>query len=181
MKFNWKISLPIVFFLVLVALLAFGLKNDPRVVPSVLIDKPVPEFTLANLHTGEQVATEAMQGEVWVLNIWASWCAGCLEEHPYLNELSKTDLGVPWSLVGFNYKDTDLEAKAWLNKHEDPYHQIITDPSGRTGIDFGVYGVPETFVIDKKNRIRHKHIGPLTPEDIENTIIPLIKHLAAES
>jgi len=168
---------PLVLFGVLVFFLGRGLKLDPRELPSPLIDKPAPAFALTRLDDpARTVKRDDMLGRVWLLNVWASWCVACREEHPALLAFSKTK-SVP--LVGLNYKDTRPEGLAWLQQFGDPYDMSIFDQNGRVGIDFGVYGVPETFVIDKRGVVRFKHVGPLTPEVIEKRIMPLLKVLNA--
>ena len=167
--------LPLIVFAVLVGFLAVGLKLDPREVPSPLIGKPAPAFSLADLREpGRKVATSDMKGKVWLLNVWASWCVACRIEHPLLVELAGSG-AVP--IYGLNYKDKREDALAWLSKHGDPYRVSLSDTQGLVGIDFGVYGVPETFVIDKTGTIRLKHIGPITPEVLRDTILPLVKKL----
>jgi len=173
-----KFILPLIAFALLVALLFVGLSNDPRRVPSPLVGKPAPAFELPRLQDPNVTfSPEMLKGEVWLLNIWASWCSGCQVEHPVLNELAKQNLV---SIVGFDYKDTNAQAKAWLAKLGNPYRLVVTDQKGLVGFDYGVYGVPETFFIDKKGIIRYKHIGPVSYKDLTEKIIPLIKALKAE-
>jgi cytochrome c biogenesis protein CcmG/thiol:disulfide interchange protein DsbE len=172
-----RFLIPLAVFLVLVAFLAIGLKLNPREVPSPLIDKPAPAFQLARLDDPAQTVTLAdLRGQVWLLNVWASWCVACLQEHPLLVEFSRAGT-VP--IYGLNYKDKPDAAAAWLGKHGNPYTLSIVDADGRVGIDYGVYGVPETFVIDKQGVIRFKHIGPVTPEVLNDTILPLVRRLNA--
>jgi cytochrome c biogenesis protein CcmG/thiol:disulfide interchange protein DsbE len=168
--------LPLGIFLVLVAFLAVGLRLNPREVPSPLIGKPAPAFRLAQLHAPEKnFAPEDLRGQVWLLNVWASWCVSCRAEHPVLLDLARRNL-VP--IVGLNHKDDRAEGTRWLNEHGgDPYLLSAYDRDGRAGIDYGVYGVPETFLIDKAGVIRLKHIGPVTPEALERKILPLVKEL----
>lgn len=169
--------LPLIVFAVLVGFLAVGLKLDPREVPSPLIDKPAPAFSLPRLdEPAQQLALGDLKGKVWLLNVWASWCVACRIEHPVLVELAKSG-AVP--IYGLNYKDKREDALAWLAKHGDPYRVSLSDTQGLVGIDFGVYGVPETFVIDKTGTIRLKHIGPVTPDVLRDTILPLVKKLDA--
>jgi cytochrome c biogenesis protein CcmG, thiol:disulfide interchange protein DsbE len=152
-----------------------GLNLNPRQVPSPLIGKPAPEFQLQQLHQAEQTLTSKDNlGKVWLLNVWASWCVSCREEHPLLVELAKSGI-VP--VYGLNYKDQRDDALRWLKQFGDPYTVSIVDPEGRTGIDYGVYGVPETYVIDKKGVIRYKQIGPVTVEALQTKILPLVKEL----
>jgi cytochrome c biogenesis protein CcmG/thiol:disulfide interchange protein DsbE len=167
--------LPLGVFFVLAAFLAAGLTLNPREVPSPLVDKAVPPFKLAQLERPELEFTQKdMLGQVWLLNVWASWCVSCRDEHPVLIDLAK-DRIVP--VVGLNYKDKPLEAKAWLAQFGDPYILSVTDRDGRVGIDYGVYGVPETFVIDRFGVIRYKQIGPVTREALEGKILPLVRQL----
>ena len=168
---------PLVLFGILVFFLGRGLKLDPRELPSPLIDKPAPAFALTRLDDAARtVRRDDMLGRVWLLNVWASWCVACREEHPHLLAFSKTK-SVP--LVGLNYKDTRPDGLAWLQQFGDPYDMSIFDQNGRVGIDFGVYGVPETFVIDKRGVVRFKHVGPLTPELLRNKLEPILKDLNA--
>jgi len=170
-----RFLLPLGIFLVLAVFLAVGLNLNPREVPSPLIDKAAPAFQLPQLHdTGRTLTPQDMKGKVWVFNVWASWCVACLEEHPLLVELSKRNL-VP--IVGLNYKDNRADALQWLQKRGDPYTLSAQDADGRVGIDYGVYGVPETYVIDKAGIIRFKRIGPVTPKVLDEQILPLVKRL----
>ena len=169
--------IPLAIFIAMLVFLGVGLKLDPREVPSPLIDKPAPAFRLQTLDTPPRVLASAeMRGQVWLLNVWASWCSGCREEHPVLVELSKTHV-VP--IYGLDYKDQPDDARRLLNSLGNPYVASVSDLDGRTGIEFGVYGVPETFVIDKAGIIRHKQTGPITPEIWRDTILPLVKKLNA--
>ena len=170
-----RFLLPLAVFVVLVGFLAVGLKLDPREVPSPLIGKPAPAFALTRLDDANQtIRREDMLGKVWMLNVWASWCAACREEHPHLVAFAKTK-AMP--ILGLNYKDTRKDGLGWLARFGDPYDASLFDNDGRVGIDFGVYGVPETFVIDKQGVIRFKQIGPVTPAIIERRIVPLLKEL----
>ncbi|MFO1325208.1 MAG: DsbE family thiol:disulfide interchange protein [Burkholderiales bacterium] len=170
-----RLLVPLVLFVVLVAFLWRGLSRDPREVPSPLINKPAPVFSLAQLKAPDkQFGTADMKGKVWLLNVWASWCVSCRVEHPLLVELAKANV-VP--LVGLNYKDKNDLGLAWLSQNGDPYTLSVVDADGRVGIDFGVYGVPETFVIDKDGMIRYKQIGPITVEALEQKILPLVRTL----
>ena len=163
-------------FMVLVGLLAVGLRLDPREVPSPLIGKPAPAFELPLLQQPDKSFSEKdMLGTVWVMNVWASWCPPCLVEHPVVSELARSGI-VP--VVGLNYKDAREDALPWLKRNGDPFKVIAFDAAGRIAIDYGVYGVPETYVIDRKGIIRYKRVGPLTPEIIENKVRPLIEELA---
>jgi cytochrome c biogenesis protein CcmG/thiol:disulfide interchange protein DsbE len=169
--------IPLAIFIAMLGFLGVGLKLDPHEVPSPLIDKPAPVFRLQTLDTPSRLmSSEEMRGQVWLLNVWASWCSGCREEHPILVEFAKTRT-VP--IVGLDYKDQPDDARRWLANFGNPYVSSMSDPDGRTGIEFGVYGVPETFVIDKAGIIRYKQIGPITPEVLRDTILPLVKKLNA--
>ena len=190
-----KFLVPLLLFFGLAGFLAFGLTLNPREVPSPLIDKPAPDFSLARLDQPEQTfSLKEMQGEVWLLTVWASWCVACREEHPVLVRMAQQKL-VP--IVGLNYKEVRgdgainargmaLEAetsmaieraRAWLKDHGNPYVLSVLDIDGRVGIDFGVYGVPETFLIDREGRIRYKHIGPITPDALQNVLMPKVEEL----
>ena len=176
MKRFWFL-IPLAAFLALAVMLAVGLKLDPREVPSPLIDKPAPKFALQRLDDAARtIRLDDMRGKVWMLNVWASWCVACREEHPLLVEFAKKRV-VP--LYGLNYKDRREDGLKWLARFGDPYALSAYDVDGRVGIDYGVYGVPETFVIDKQGVIRYKQIGPITPEALEKTILPLVKKLEA--
>ena len=169
--------IPLIVFVVMVGFLAVGLQLNPREVPSPLINKPAPAFKLPVLSDPDKsISSQDLRGQVWVLNVWASWCVACRVEHPVFVEFAKTS-AVP--IYGLNYKDKRDDALRWLANFGNPYQQSLSDTEGLVGIDFGVYGVPETFVIDKEGVIRLKHIGPVTPEVLQGTILPLIKKLNA--
>jgi len=160
-------------FLALVVLLAVGLGLNPREVPSPLIGKPAPPFELPLLEAPEKTFTQKeMLGKVWILNVWASWCPPCLAEHPVISDLAKSN-----PVVGLNYKDAREDALPWLKRNGNPYQLSVSDPGGRIAIDYGVYGVPETYVIDQRGVIRYKHIGPVSPEVAQHKIAPLLKEL----
>lgn len=196
-RFLW----PLIGFIALVVLLAIGLNLNPRDVPSPLVGKTAPAFTLPQLlpagkdgKAAEQLFSPAdMKGKVWLLNVWASWCVSCRQEHPLLVEMGKRNI-VP--IVGFNYKEVrgdggidvpaeaaaemklaQERAQAWLRDHGNPYVLSVLDINGRAGIDYGVYGVPETYVIDKAGVIRYKQTGPITPDVLQKTLLPLITEL----
>jgi len=170
-----KFLIPLLLFVVLVGFLAVGLNLDPHEVPSPLINKPAPAFEVPQLGQANKTFSPAsMKGQVWVLNVWASWCVACREEHPVLVEIAKSGL-VP--LIGLNYKDKREDALAMLEKQGNPYLLSAFDANGRVGIDYGVYGVPETYVIDRAGVIRLKHIGPITPEILKQKIYPLVSEL----
>ncbi len=170
-----KRYLPLGIFVVIAAFLAIGLFLDPREVPSPLINKPAPAFSLPQLHQPAQTFSHAdMKGKVWLLNVWASWCVACREEHPVLVELARSK-AVP--IIGLNYKDERTDGMRWLSRFGDPYQLSAFDRDGRIGIDYGVYGVPETFLIDKNGVIRYKRIGVVTPEILRDKILPLVREL----
>jgi cytochrome c biogenesis protein CcmG/thiol:disulfide interchange protein DsbE len=172
-----KFGVPLLLFVALAAFLAVGLMRDPREVPSPFIGRAAPAFTLERLHEpGQSFSPEQMKGKVWLLNVWASWCVSCRVEHPLLVEMSKRN-DVP--IVGLDYKDERDKGLQWLNRMGNPYALSAFDVEGKVGIDYGVYGVPETFVIDKQGVIRYKQIGPITPEALEQKILPLIRKLNA--
>ena len=189
-RFLW----PLIGFIVLVVLLAVGLNLDPREVPSPLVGKPAPAFSLSKLGSDEKFSPQNMQGKVWLLNVWSTWCVSCRQEHPMLVQMAKSQTV---TLIGLNYKEVrgdasfDMSkinaeaektmatqrASAWLQRHGNPYALSALDLDGRVGIDYGVYGVPETYVIDKAGIIRLKHTGPITPEVFSGKLLPLVKEL----
>ena len=171
--------LPLLGFVLMAALFGFGIywtsQHNPREVPSPLIGKPAPAFSLPQLdRPQQQITREQLLGKAYVLNVFGSWCAECVHEHPVLMAHASR-LGVP--LIGYNYKDAPTDAKAWLARHGNPYSVVIADEQGQTAIDFGVYGAPESFLIDAQGRIRYKHIGVLTPEVIDRELLPAIATL----
>jgi cytochrome c biogenesis protein CcmG/thiol:disulfide interchange protein DsbE len=175
MKPALRFAIPLALFAALLAFCAVGLHLDPREVPSPLIGKPAPDFSLSRLDAPERTIRRAdLLGKVWMLNVWASWCEACREEHPALVEFAKAK-AVP--IYGLDYKDQRPPAQAWLAERGDPYDASLFDESGRVGIDFGVYGVPETFVVDQRGVIRFKQIGPLTPEVLRDKVMPLLRRL----
>jgi cytochrome c biogenesis protein CcmG/thiol:disulfide interchange protein DsbE len=173
-----KFLLPLTIFGIMVGFLAVGLTLNPREIPSPLIGKAAPTFALPQLHEQDKVfSPNDMKGQVWLLNFWASWCSGCRTEHPVLMDLAKSGV-VP--IYGVDYKDQRGEALAWLDQWGNPYPIVAVDAAGRVGIDYGVYGVPETYVIDKQGLIRYKQIGPLDDETLAKKILPLVKELQAK-
>jgi cytochrome c biogenesis protein CcmG/thiol:disulfide interchange protein DsbE len=167
--------IPLVIFVIVIVFLAIGLGHDPHEVPSPLINKPAPAFRLAQLKDpGKTFSSQEMQGRVWLLNVWASWCVSCREEHPLLLEYARSG-AIP--IYGLNYKDKGDDALSWLTELGDPYVLSVADSDGRVGIDYGVYGAPETYLIDRNGIIRFKHIGPVTPDVWEQKILPLAKEL----
>ncbi len=170
--------LPLGIFLVLVAFLAVGLKLNPREVPSPLINKSAPAFELPTVRDPDRsIGLYDLKREVSLFNVWASWCVSCRHEHPLLVELSRRGI-VP--IYGLNYKDNRADALRWLDNLGNPYRASAFDADGRVGIDWGVYGVPETFVVDRNGIIRHKHTGPISTEDWKNTLLPIIRDLQAD-
>ena len=190
-RFLW----PLIGFIVLVVLLAVGLNLDPREVPSPLVGKPAPAFSLSKLGSDEKFSPQDMQGKVWLLNVWSTWCVSCRQEHPMLVQMAKSQTV---TLIGLNYKEVrgdasfDMSkinaeaektmatqrASAWLQRHGNPYALSALDLDGRVGIDYGVYGVPETYVIDKAGVIRLKYAGPITPDVFSGKILPLVAELS---
>ena len=166
--------LPVAVFVVVGIGLAIGLTRDPSTLPSALIDRSVPAFDLPPLDGHDGLKSEDLAGQVSLVNVFASWCGPCRVEHPLLMKLA--DDGVV--IHGLSYKDRPEDALAWLDELGDPYQRIGNDQNGRVGIEWGVYGVPETFVIDAEGRIRHKHVGPLQARDVEETLLPLLQELA---
>ena len=172
-----KFLIPLAAFGVLVAFLAVGLNRDPHEIPSPLVSKAAPAFKVPQLIAADKAFSPAdLKGQVWMLNVWASWCVACRVEHPLLVELGRSKV-VP--LIGLDYKDKREDALKTLAQQGNPYDLSAVDADGRVGIDYGVYGVPETFIIDKNGVIRHKQIGPITPEALQNEILPLIAKLKA--
>jgi cytochrome c biogenesis protein CcmG/thiol:disulfide interchange protein DsbE len=167
--------LPVCVFLILVAFLAIGLYRDPSLVPSPLINKPAPDFTLPQLQNPFRKLSERdLTGKVSLVNVWASWCGACYQEHPVLVALARSKQVL---IYGLNWKDQRAPAMKWLESYGNPYAAVAFDEYGKVGINWGVYGAPETFVVDRHGIIRYKQIGPLTADDLENTILPLIKRL----
>lgn len=163
--------LPIVIFIALVGFLYKGLALNPAEVPSPFIGKLAPEVRGPVLNAGSEFNSADMAGQVWILNVFASWCRECVYEHPLFIELAKTNR-VP--IIGLNYKDKSEDATAWLNRFGNPYSNIVEDQQGGVGLDWGVYAVPETFIIDKKGVVRHKVIGPISGESMQQEIMPLL-------
>ncbi|MDQ7075069.1 MAG: DsbE family thiol:disulfide interchange protein [Gammaproteobacteria bacterium] len=171
--------LPLGVFVLIAFFLGVGLTLDPKEVPSPFIGKPAPEFSLPRLDNAQQnLSPKDMQGQVWLLNVWATWCVSCRAEHALLVDLSRRNL-LP--IVGLNYKDDNGEAQRWLQRLGNPYYANAVDADGRVAIDWGVYGAPETFVIDKKGIVRYKHIGPVTRQSLNETLLPLIAQLKGEA
>jgi cytochrome c biogenesis protein CcmG/thiol:disulfide interchange protein DsbE len=172
---NRLLLLPLVLFVGLVAFLMVGLRRDPHEIPSPLINKPAPAFQLKQLQDPTKTfSTQEMRGKVWLLNFWGTWCVACREEHPLLIQYSKTG-AVP--IYGVDYKDERATALQLLAEEGNPYTVTASDPEGRLSIDYGVYGAPETFLIDRDGVIRYKQIGPITEEAWQKEILPRVKQL----
>jgi cytochrome c biogenesis protein CcmG/thiol:disulfide interchange protein DsbE len=188
-----KFLIPLALFLGLVVFLAVGLKRDPREIPSPLINKPAPSFSLPTLEGDKPFSPEDLRGKVWMFNVWATWCVACREEHPVLVAFARQN-AVP--IVGLSYKEIQAQdeqdgklsadaklklarerSKVWLQRHGNPYALSVMDLDGRVGIDYGVYGVPETYVIDRQGVIRYKRVGVVTPALLSEKILPLIREL----
>lgn len=170
-----RFLVPMGIFAAVLGFLFVGLGLNPREVPSPLIGKPAPAFTLARLDDPAQsIGRDDLLGKVWMLNVWASWCTPCREEHPLVIDIAQRRL-LP--VYGLNYKDQGQAARTWLANLGDPYTATLVDADGRVGIDFGVYGVPETFIVDRQGIIRFKHTGPITPEVLRTRIEPLVREL----
>ena len=171
-----RFLIPFILFVVLVIFFFVGLRLDPHEIPSPLINKTAPAFKLPQLHDPNKLfSVDDMRGKVWVFNVWASWCVSCREEHPLWVAFARTN-SLP--IVGLNYKDQRPAALDWLQQLGNPYILSVMDTEGRVGIDYGVYGVPETYVIDKQGVIRLKHIGPITPQVLQEKILPKVQELS---
>ena len=171
-----KRYIPLIIFGFLCIFLFIGLRLNPKEVPSPLVGKTAPSFNLPILSQSTTFNPEQMHGQVWLLNVWASWCVSCREEHPLLVELSKKQI-LP--IIGLNYKDQDRPAMDWLKSMGNPYELSVVDAKGNVGINYGVYGVPETFLIDQQGKIVYKFIGPLTQSAIESELLPILAKLKA--
>ena len=192
-----KFLIPLALFLGLLVFLAVGLNRNPHEIPSPLVGKPAPAFSLDTLEVnGPKFGPENMKGKVWMLNVWATWCVACREEHPVLVAFSKNN---QLPIVGLSYKEVQPQdepagrkftpeeklklarerSEMWLKRFGNPYALSVMDLDGRVGIDYGVYGVPETYLIDKEGVIRYKRVGVVTPELLQSTILPLVQKLNA--
>jgi cytochrome c biogenesis protein CcmG, thiol:disulfide interchange protein DsbE len=173
-----KKLIPFFIFIALIVLFYIGLSLNPKEVPSPFIDKPAPFFSTPKLyHKQEKVSNEDLKGQVWLLNVFASWCVSCRAEHKIITNFTEKFKTV---VVGLNYKDAEEDAKSWLQQFGNPYNVIAVDIKGDIGIEYGVYGVPETFVIDKKGFVRLKHIGPVDEKSLQDKIVPLVLKLEGE-
>lgn len=173
---NKSLLIPLGLFVGLVLILSVGFKlEDPHLLPSALVDRPFPEFSLRELGSPDRMITEAdLTGSVSLVNVWATWCPNCVVEHPELMRISKEE-GIP--IYGINYNDEDGKALRWLDRYKNPYKRVIVDDKGRLGIDLGVYGAPETFIVDQNGVIQHRHVGTVTRRVFENEFVPIIRHL----
>lgn len=170
-----RFLVPVAIFAVLAWFLMKGLERDPREIPSPLIGKAAPAFTLPLTHDLQRTwSPQALRGEVWLLNVWGSWCAACQVEHPLFNDLARSGV-VP--IVGLAWKDMPENSIAWLARLGNPYTVVVSDVPGQVGIDYGVYGAPETFLVDKEGVIRFKHVGPVTPELLQGKLLPMVRQL----
>ncbi len=171
---RFKLFIPLIIFMVLAAFFWKGLSLDPTAMPSALLDKPVPAFSLGTVNDEQrQVTQDDLKGKVSLLNVWATWCISCRQEHPYL--LAIAEQGIP--IYGVNYKDDVIKARQWLKDLEDPYQFSIVDADGRLGIDLGVFGAPETYVVDKLGVIRYKHVGVVSDKVWTETLLPIVESL----
>ena len=168
--------LPLLIFLALAAIMGIGLTRNPRDIPSPIVGRVAPAFSLPSLDAPQQLSPQTFAGKVWLLNVWASWCANCRAEHPLLLSLQKEGAFI----VGLNYKDKTDNAKMWLQEHGNPYAESAVDTNGAAGLDWGVYGVPETFIIDQNGIVRYKHIGPLDWPTVQEDIRPLLGKLRGD-
>lgn len=176
---RWVYLLPLFLFAVLMVFFFFGLGNNPRLIPSPLIDKPAPAFSLPTLKDPDTLFRQSdLKGDVSLLNIWATWCPSCKQEHPVLLKIAASS-NVP--IYGLFYKDDAAKGVVWLENYGDPYQANAVDVEGKVGIEWGVYGTPETFVIDAQGIIRYKHVGPVSWDDWQNTLLPLIESLRDNS
>ena len=179
MTLKKSLLIPLGVFLVLVVFLALGFQlRDPHQLPSVLIDKPFPEFALLDLADTNQTRTrEDIIGTVSLVNVWGTWCPNCIVEHPELMRISREE-DIP--IIGVNYNDDVVKARAWLARHEDPYQFSVVDDEGTLAIDLGVYGAPETYVVDTMGVIRYRHVGPVSTQIWEEQLYPVVEHLRSE-
>jgi cytochrome c biogenesis protein CcmG/thiol:disulfide interchange protein DsbE len=178
MNLRWSHAVPLLVLVVLAVAFWRGLGRDPTYVPSPLIGRAAPAFALPDLADPGRTVTDAdLRDGPTLFNVWGTWCGGCRAEHPVLLDLARRGVRI----VGLDWKDEQGEARAWLRELGDPYVAVAYDADGRVGIDWGVYGAPETFVVDRKGVVRYKHIGPLSPQDVEETLMPLLVKLAAEA
>lgn len=174
-KISWRL-LPLVIFIGLSLFLYQGLSLDPHKLPSVLLDKPLPDLSLPLLESAEKkFSADSMKGKVWLLNVWATWCNACQEEHPVLMDLAQQGVNI----IGLDYKDNSAKAEEWLVAYGSPFLTVLSDTQGDVAIDLGVYGAPETFIIDKFGVIKYKHVGEVTQHIWTTILQPIMKKLDA--
>lgn len=172
----WRL-LPLTLFLLLSVFLYRGLYLNPRELPSVLINQQAPALNLPILNSVDKFSVRHMRGKVWLLNVWATWCMACQEEHPVMMDIANENV----TIIGMDYKDEDKKAADWLKQYGSPYQAVILDKTGERGIDWGVYGAPETFILDKKGRIRYKHLGVITHDIWQKQLKPIYVSLEREA
>lgn len=177
MKSNIRYFIPFCIFLVLIVFLWKSLEKNPYQLPSALINKPLPHFNMSTLNGNQRMTENNFLGQVSLLNVWATWCISCRVEHPILLDISDSKAV---AIYGLNYKDNSHLADKWLRDYGNPYKENIIDPKGHLGIDLGVYGTPETYIIDKQGVIRYKFVGPISTDDWRNTLLPVIEKLEEE-
>ncbi len=176
---RWVYLLPLAVFAVLMVFFFFGLGTNPRLIPSPLIGQPAPQFSLPKLKNPDELFQQVdLKGEVSLLNIWATWCPSCKQEHPVLMQIAKSNK-IP--IYGLFYKDDPAKGVVWLQDYGDPYRANAVDVEGKIGIEWGVYGTPETFIIDQEGIIRYKHVGPISWADWQGTLLPMIQSLQDQS
>lgn len=170
--------IPLAIFAIMVGFFMVGLERDPRLIPSPFIDKPAPAMSAQWLLDSERLLrSEDLKGKVTLVNFWATWCPTCKGEHDVLMEVARTENAI--RIIGVDYKDTDDAAKAWLTKLGDPYETVVVDRDGKIGIDWGVYGTPETFILDANGVVRYKHVGAISWQDWTQTLQPIVNSLVA--
>jgi cytochrome c biogenesis protein CcmG/thiol:disulfide interchange protein DsbE len=172
--FSLKTILPLLIFFGVAVFLWQGLRHDPHQIPSPFINKPLPQFSAEDLFSHQIISNDLFKGHVSVLNVFATWCLSCQAEHPILMDMHQD---ARFAIYGLNYKDAPNKTLKWLNQEGNPYQRVISDPHGELGINLGVYGTPETFVIDQQGRVRYKYIGPISPTAWQDDIKPVIEHL----
>ncbi len=171
---QWVYLLPLVLFIALAIVLWQGLSNDSRLLPAAMLNQPFPEFALPSLASSSQIiTTKDLPKQIILVNVWATWCSSCLQEHPFLVELAKQGVVI----IGLNYKDKRADALAWLKQLGNPYQLEIFDAKGSLGLDLGVYGAPETYLLDQHGVIQYRHVGVLTPDVWRQRLIPIIEVL----
>jgi cytochrome c biogenesis protein CcmG, thiol:disulfide interchange protein DsbE len=171
------LALPLIFFLAIFILFKSNLNKDPNLLPSLLVNKPIPYFSGPSLMDNNQITNKSLQGKWVLLNVWATWCLACHVEHPILIDMARKH---HIDVIGLNYKDNSTEALAYLHKAGNPYSACIYDPKGNIAMQFGVYGTPENFLIDRKGLVRYRYVGPITLEVLEKDLLPRIKEMEGQ-